>query len=229
MSGSSSNYIPGIALTPGLEVSVSNVGACNSYTAPNGTVFTTSGVYRDTLSTLGSCDSLITENITISSVSNLVTKNGKILTSSAGTGTTYQWFDCDSNKIILGETSWRYIATYNGNFSVIVNKSGCIDTSLCHNVIVNYPGIEENSFGKTTLSPNPNNGLFNLIIEARSSKDLEWSIMGVDGRSVLQGKFNIHQGINQKVIGNEGLSPGVYFLKWNDETNVKMHKFLVID
>jgi gliding motility-associated-like protein len=42
-----------------------NVTACNSYTAPWGTVYTQSGTYTDTISNANSCDSIKTLNLTI--------------------------------------------------------------------------------------------------------------------------------------------------------------------
>jgi gliding motility-associated-like protein len=55
------NEFSGIVNVPAL-----NVTACNSYTAPWGTVYTQSGVYSDTVSTVNFCDSVKTLNLTIS-------------------------------------------------------------------------------------------------------------------------------------------------------------------
>jgi len=43
-----------------------NVNACDSYTAPWGTVYTQSGTYSDTLTTVNGCDSIVSINLSLS-------------------------------------------------------------------------------------------------------------------------------------------------------------------
>lgn len=43
---------------------------CNTYTSPGGSVYTSSGVYNDTISNVSGCDSIITINLTVNPVSN---------------------------------------------------------------------------------------------------------------------------------------------------------------
>jgi gliding motility-associated-like protein len=52
--------ITGTIITPTITAS-----ACTSYTAPWGTVYTQSGTYRDTLSTVNGCDSIVSVNLTV--------------------------------------------------------------------------------------------------------------------------------------------------------------------
>lgn len=52
--------ITGSSVTP-----PTNVNVCSSYTAPWGTVYTQSGLYRDTLTTVLGCDSIISVNLTV--------------------------------------------------------------------------------------------------------------------------------------------------------------------
>ena len=222
LSGTTSNYIPGTSITPGLDVNITNISACNSYTAPDGTIFTTNGVYKDTLINSISCDSIITENITINLIDTSINRNGKILTSNQGGGATYQWFDCDSNKIITGETTWRYISKYNGNFAVIVSNTGCTDTSNCHSVIVNYPYLTEKIFGKTSLSPNPSNGHFTLNFESKSIKTYALKIIDMSGRTIY------NKEINTNVIKvNEKLNSGIYMIFVETNKGLFKERFIV--
>ena len=49
----------------GNTFSTFSVSQCESYIAPSGTVFTTSGVYQDTIANFNGCDSIITINVSI--------------------------------------------------------------------------------------------------------------------------------------------------------------------
>ncbi|MCX6180404.1 MAG: T9SS type A sorting domain-containing protein [Bacteroidetes bacterium] len=57
--------------------------------------------------------------------------NGALLTA-AETGATYQWLNCNSNNaFVANATSKTFTANTNGQYSVIVSKNSCVDTSDC--------------------------------------------------------------------------------------------------
>ncbi|MCA6362585.1 MAG: T9SS type A sorting domain-containing protein [Bacteroidetes bacterium] len=61
--------------------------ACGSYTSPAGNIYTTSGIYTDTLATAAGCDSLITINLTVNQIATLtlnITECGTTYNSPAG-------------------------------------------------------------------------------------------------------------------------------------------------
>jgi hypothetical protein len=60
LSGSTSNWVTGASLTPGLTVSKNNEEVCDSLVSPSGLyTWTTSGGYYDTVPNANSCDSII--------------------------------------------------------------------------------------------------------------------------------------------------------------------------
>ena len=54
-----------LTITGGSNAQPIIANACNSYTAPWGTAYTQSGIYTDTLTTAGGCDSIVTVDLTI--------------------------------------------------------------------------------------------------------------------------------------------------------------------
>jgi hypothetical protein len=144
------------------STSTLNVIECNSYTSPSGNVWTVSNTYLDTISNVANCDSIITINITINSVSDLTTSTAGITITANNTSATYQWLDCNNNNSeIISETGQSFTATANGNYAVELTENGCVDTTAC--LTINTVGILENSFGnELIIYPNPTHGNFSI-------------------------------------------------------------------
>ncbi|MBL4704717.1 MAG: hypothetical protein JKY54_09355, partial [Flavobacteriales bacterium] len=107
-----------------------------------------------------SCDSLITLDLTVVSVSATLTQVGTLLTANV-TGASYQWLECPGMTQISGATNQSYTAVVNGDYAVIVTANGCSNTSGCYTVT--GVGIIENNFGNGLLFyPNPTNGKFSV-------------------------------------------------------------------
>ena len=51
---------------------------------------------------------------------------------------TYQWLDCTTNSILVGDTNQSYTTRTGGTFAVIVSNGVCSDTSAC--LTVNFSG-----------------------------------------------------------------------------------------
>ena len=71
---------------------------CNEgyYTSPSG-IYTwyTNGTYHDTIPNHAGCDSIITINLTFTSIDPSVSLTGNMLTSNSN-GANFQWLDCDN-------------------------------------------------------------------------------------------------------------------------------------
>ena len=116
--------------------------ACESYTAPDGEVYTSTGNYIATIDNAAGCDSVITIDLTINPTpSNALTQNGATLTATQ-TVAAYQWLDCDNgNAPIVGEINQFFNPTSTGNYAVIVTVNGCSIQSDCF--LVDFTGIGE--------------------------------------------------------------------------------------
>lgn len=83
----------------------------------------------------GSCsDTSDCENVVICSLAATTTTNGS--TAAAVQSGTYQWINCTGNIPVSGATSQSFTPAQTGNYAVIINDNGCIDTSNCVNLVV---------------------------------------------------------------------------------------------
>ncbi len=82
-----------------------------------------------------------------------ISGNGETITA-VQFGAQYQWFNCNTNLIIAGQTNSSYTATVNGSFAMIITNNGCTDTSDCINITT--VGIDKNNdFAGIEIYPNP--------------------------------------------------------------------------
>ena len=129
LNGTSSNFVDGIVDGPVSANSIT-VTSCGDYTSPDNNIYTSTGIYMDTLPG-AFCDSVITIDLTIPVFDVNVTNVGGVLTSTQASGN-YQWIDCDNaSTAIAGETAQSFTPTADGNYAVIVSDGTCSDTSVC--------------------------------------------------------------------------------------------------
>ena len=158
---------------------------CFSYTSPSGNaIWTTSGMYMDTLINAAGCDSLLTIALTVTTPDTGVSVNSNVLTATAASGS-FQWVNCDSGFTpIQGETNATYTATQTGNYAVIVSENGCVDTSGCAFVMVTMR--EELISGRDfTISPNPHTHQFTLTLPGNPEQG-ELRIFNALGQELLK-------------------------------------------
>ncbi|MFN9326145.1 MAG: hypothetical protein ACK6A5_12260, partial [Flavobacteriales bacterium] len=91
--------------------------------------------------TAGGCDSVVVLNLAVTPVNVGVVQNNFTLIAQASPAS-WQWVNCDNGFApVQGATQQFYTATATGNYAVIVQQSGCADTSIC--LAVTTVGIEE--------------------------------------------------------------------------------------
>ncbi len=106
-----------------------------------------------------------TVSLTVTQIDAPIAVNGTVLVTALNPGGTYQWYNCDSNQIIPGETGFSYIPTTTGNYAVIVvTADQCQDTSDC--MFIDFTGISENAIGTFNAFPNPTKG--NITVNSSS-------------------------------------------------------------
>jgi len=134
LSGSTSNWVSGAALTPGTGGSgTTSVLGCDSYTSPSGNhVWTTSGTYVDTITSALGCDSILTINLTMGA-------------SNTGTLTA---IGCNNYTSPSGNNVWTTSGTYT---DILTNASGC-DSVLTINLTINTVDLNVLQNGATLTS-----------------------------------------------------------------------------
>ncbi len=187
--------------------------SCFSYTVPEtGNVYTTSGVYTDSVANGSGCYDYYVTTLTINTVTaGTITTNLGLLTIPA-TGDFYRWLDCDNNfaPVSLGDSSNTFRPTSNGNYACMVfTNEGCIDTSACFSV--NNVGIDDNgSFeNNLTIFPNPSNSVINVEM-AGYDKVVEIRILNSVGKLVYS--LNEVRADQMETIDVSGFTAGMYFV-----------------
>jgi hypothetical protein len=207
-------------VTLDLTINYSNSGtdtqlACDTYTWMDGNTYNAStNTPTWTLTNAAGCDSVVTLDLTINSVSDITTTVNGITISANNSNATYVWLDCDDNfSIIAGETNQSYTPLENSNYAVELSENGCTDTSACE--AITTIGIIENSFiEEFSLYPNPTNGIF--YIEFNSSQEtIELKIMDASGKMIEDKTFNQVDLIEYELIQPKG----IYLIEVSDKKN----------
>lgn len=177
--------------------------ACGSYDWIDGNTYTTSNSTATyTLMNAFGCDSIITLNLTLTSIDISVTDNSPVLSSNAA-GATYQWIDCNNgNAAIPGATNQSYTALVNGNYAVVVTLNNCSDTSSCF--LVDNVGLNDAEKDALLIYPNPTEGVFYIDFTGELN---EVSVIDLSGRPV-----RVHIDVNSGRVDASGLSPGKYMI-----------------
>lgn len=142
LTGGNSNFINGAAQLSQSFQFICPDGSFNF----NGNIITSPGIYTDTLTNSFGCDSVVQLNLAQLNVDTSVTQNGATLTANANV-LFYQWLDCNNGFApVQGATSKSFTPSVNGSYAVIVQQSGCFDTSACRTVT--NVGLEDVNGGK---------------------------------------------------------------------------------
>jgi hypothetical protein len=188
---------------------------CNSFTWINGTTYTANNntaTFNIVGGAANGCDSLVTLNLTINSVSNIATTLAGATISATNAGATYQWLDCNNNNAeIANETNQSFTATVNGSYAVELTQNGCVDTTAC--ITIASVGIVENSFGDDmVVYPNPTNGNFSIDLGA-IYENTQITITDISGRLIVSKNMTASQVLNLTIEE----PAGIYFVTVQSE------------
>ena len=124
-----------------------------------GAVLTDTGLYTDTVPSVGGCDTIVTLTLTKTIVSADATVSGNVCTATQA-GAAYQWYSCNTGQPIQGATSQSYTATQPGDYQCLVTLNGCPVSTIC--VFVNPNGVADIASYRFNLYPNPSTGTFTI-------------------------------------------------------------------
>lgn len=196
-----------------------SVNTCNQYTAPDGQILKSTGIYKVTIPNSVGCDSIITINLTVNTNDKNVTNNVNVLTANQS-GAIYQWLDCNNNyEIIPNEKNQVFKPSNNGKYAVVLKMNDCIDTSSCYSVVsvgindhineasfILYPNPAKNNF---TISDLPIGSLVNLL--------------DIYGKIIFSTKSNK----NNLSINVAQLANGTYFVQTITNAQTSVAKLII--
>ncbi len=134
-----------------------------------------------------------------------VVVNGATL-ESQNNNANYQWLDCDANTVISGETDQLFEPEENGLYAVIIDQSGCIDTSSCYQVA--SVSLDENAAEEAfSVRPNPTDVAITIQANGTHSSGII-AIFSTDGKKVVERPMEQTSEMNISIPGESGL----YFL-----------------
>jgi hypothetical protein len=191
--------------------SYTSISSCGSYVW-NGKTYSQSGEYTDTLKTSKGTDSIATLDLTINPPSKDLSVVNGVLTANQGNAL-YQWLNCGMNNVpILNEKSQTFKPTSKGEYAVIINLNGCIDTTAC----AKFELAEIDVLNKVSFVtfPNPSTGTFTISGAPMG----QYAILNELGVTVYH--FVVKSDVDQS-IQVEGLAKGVYFLRGTKDNFVQ--------
>jgi len=176
------------------------------------------------LTNAAGCDSIVTLNLTINSLTDLsTTLVGTTITANNALAT-YQWLDCNNAfAIIPGQTNPTFSPLTNGSYAVQLNQSGCIDTSAC--VVINSVGINEHAFAESfTVYPNPSNGKIFIQFNGIQT-EVNLTLYSILGELIQQISVS-----NSALIPFEmNIKSGIYLLKVSNSDHQEKTVRIIID
>lgn len=205
--------------TPHPIESTDTIISCDPITWIDGVTYTSSNANATyILQAAAGCDSLVRLNLTINAIDTSITNNTTELSSNQTNGS-YQWIDCATDSLLMGETNQSFIATINGNYAVIIDNGICIDTSSCYQV---------NNVGLSTLVaeesikifPNPSSGLITITCENEIANQI--NIKGLDGREILTSVNSF----NEFQIDLGSYSDGIYLIELMFDSHVIIRRII---
>lgn len=184
-----------------------------------GSMQTTSGTYFDTISHSGSCDEVITTNLTVTPLPTAptITQSGDTI-SVPDANDSYIW-SLDGTPIDSTSGS-TLVVTQNGSYTVEVSNNGCSATSQA--LIVTGVGIAEfNLADLLSIYPNPTSGL--LYIELKQQQMLHVELVNTIGQVVWTGQTG-----NGKTttIDMTQYPEGMFFIRIYNDQQVAVRKVM---
>lgn len=157
--------------------------------------------------------------IDVTSISASIFQQTTYLFTTAMSGYTFQWVDCDNNYApFSGQTNYIFLLPNgNGNYGCIVSYNGCSDTTNC--LLISGVDISQfNELLSLSVSPNPTTG----IVEVSFTAPFKYEIFDPTGKIHLSGNSQT----NSEKIECSSLSRGIYFIQINSSNINTCKKFI---
>ena len=191
-------------VTLDLTINTSTTGTdtrteCDSYTAPDGAVYTSTGIYTAIISNAANCDSTITIDLTVNNA-----------TASSISETALDLYTAPSGAVY----------TTSGVFNdTIANAAGC-DSVISITLTMSHTGIEELNHQPIFLTPNPTSDFITIVGLENVTEIKSMELLSSAGRVVAVLK------VGTLKIDVSRLSSGAYFLSITHTNGTERLRFV---
>ena len=211
-----------------------NSSPANSTSAGNQQlVFNTSGMVTVSLTTTNpagsSSASLIfdVQSLPQADFSFSLSDDTSTFSNTSTNGTAYNWdfgdgmTSTDENPIHLYDAIGTYTVTLtitnDCGTSVSIQTLDVLSTSIFD------PNVK---FGLLVL-PNPNNGVFEMVIESSEADEVNWNMYNLQGQSVRAGILSVAVGTTRQVVDGKNMPAGIYYLRLQNEVGYKTMRVVI--
>lgn len=148
-------------------------------------------------------------------------------TNTSTDGNTYDWDFGDTNS--SSDESPVHIYASSGSYSVSLTVTNdCGSETFTEEIFVNYSNTQDLSLAyKTSILPNPNNGVFQVVIESTETAELQLDLMDLRGVSLETAKVKVGNGAVSQSFDASELPSGIYFLKIQSKEGIRTMKVVV--
>jgi hypothetical protein len=185
-----------------------------SFYSINGNIYTTPGIYKDTLISIFGCDSIINTLLSVNLIDTSIVVTGFTLAANE-IADSYQWIDCgNGNSNIANAVNQNYVASVSGSYAVVLTKNTCSDTSNCYNVLVT--DVSKNNYtSSVNIFPNPTNSVITIITD-QIIRNGSIKLFNFAGQLIIE-KVNLKK--NSNTLDLTELSTGIYYIELCENGN----------
>jgi hypothetical protein len=180
------------------------------------------GYYEASYTAINSCDSLYVLDLSMPLPDTMVFISENTLFVDYDQNSSYQWVTCPDFVAIEGATNPIFEIDSSGTYAVIVEKSGCVDTSSCISII--HTGFEEMAHSSSiTVYPNPLTHQALTVKVNEPGKGYQVALFSLDGKKLFE-DFSVASLLK---IPTDNYAPGVYWLKYENEDQSIVRKVVI--
>ena len=249
LSGGDQDYsllLSGLTCTDYSTTVFATINAPSTYTLPDGTIVSASGIYNSVFETMYGCDSIIITNLTVNPLvcgvptgvfSNMITSTTvKINWSAVASAEKYQiyyrpvgtttWLKkssvTTSKKLtgLLSNTAYEY---------KVKTNCGALGSSAFSPLLtfttLPLKQMDESQPGSIAIYPNPNNGKFTVVTNTLPDGEVFVSIIDIQGKICIAGFYMCIAGVIE--IDNT-FANGMYYLRINNNISEESCLFTVL-
>ena len=170
------------------------------------------------------CPSARTAVVANTPANPVITQQADSLVSSIATGN--QWYYNDT--LLVGANNPSYRPTKSGQYKVIIYDAfGCQLTSNTINITITALTEQMAEEIKLRVSPNPNNGRFNLSFRVATKSDLWIDILDATGNKVFTANQADFIGAYSKEINLSQVSSSLYLVRIQHNKKIYLKKIVI--